>query len=379
MKTTNKRMGLGLYSLTGVYGKKDRAEINRMLEYAIDAGIKYYDVADQYGPAEEVLGSILKMHRSRVEISTKVGMNQDGMGLSSGYIKEACKKSLKRLNTDYIDYYQIHYDDEETFVEEIVTSLEELQKEGLIRKYGLGHTTMERFIEFTKVGNPAFLMLEVSLAVTKNYEKYWPVCNENGIEIVAMSTTARGLLTGTINSKEEFAAEDIRKIDPLFHRNMFKSALRIVDKLKECAKKTNKTPVQVALSWIKGLDGVKTILVGPSTVDHLKENIGGFEFQLPSDIRLELDTFIAQEEEKKAEGLICDIEDIIDNPVPDDIRIAIADLVYVLEGLISLGKSSSQFIAPIFKDLLSVSTDEKVRANRKLAIIKEKIASIYRA
>jgi len=112
-------VGIGCYSLSGVYGTKDINEFKKMINRAYELGVNFFDTAEAYGNAEQILGEIVKSFRKNVYIATKVGV-KEGIkpNLSEKYIKSACEQSLKNLQTDYIDLYQIHFDNPETPIEE---------------------------------------------------------------------------------------------------------------------------------------------------------------------------------------------------------------------------------------------------------------------
>ncbi|MBU7046968.1 MAG: aldo/keto reductase, partial [Theionarchaea archaeon] len=133
-------VGVGCYSLAGVYGKKDVTIFKKMLERAFELGVNFFDTAEGYGNAERVLGETVKSYREDVLIATKVGVKEGVKpNLSDAYIRNACEESLTQLQTDYIDVYQVHFDDLETPVEETVNALDNLVDEGKILHYGLGH------------------------------------------------------------------------------------------------------------------------------------------------------------------------------------------------------------------------------------------------
>lgn len=353
-----KELGLGLYSLTGVYGPKDLGEIQAMLIYAVNHGVEYFDVADQYGPAEEVLGSTLKAYRPRIRISTKVGVTGDGFDLSYDYILKACRRSLMRLQTDYIDLYHVHFDDHATPVAETIGALEDLKKDGLILNYGLGHLSRERVKAYTEEGRPVSLMLELSPVAVRSYYELLPLCRDRDLRIIATGTTGRGLLTGKIRPDRVFEPHDIRSIDALFRRSMHQSARRVLAKLEDLAARMDKSPVQIAIAWILGLENVDIALVGPSNIAHLQENMGGAGWELPEPARRQLDAALAREEEWKRGAWAHDIQDILKGSLSEDRRSATADLVYVMEGLVELGMASQQEILPLFSKLMAWSRDK---------------------
>jgi len=370
-----KELGLGLYSLAGVYGRKDPEEIKRMLIYAVENGIEYFDVADQYGPAEEVLGSTLQAYRSRIRIATKVGVTKEGFDLSYNHIQKACRQSLKKLQTDYIDLYQIHFDDHTIPVAETVGALEDLQKEGLILEYGLGHLPLQRVKDYAKEGNPASLLLELSPVALQKYREYLPVCQEYKLPVITMGTTGRGILTGKIPPDHGFEPGDIRNLDPLFQRSLYQSALRVYTKLKELAEQLNKSPVQLTLAWVLGLAHVRTALVGPSRVAHLQENLGGTGWEIPGETGSEMETFLAREEEKKKEARYNDIQEILQGPLSRDRKRAAADLVYALEGLVDFGIATEPEVVPLFTRLMACYRHKET--DNTAGEIKDKLVDLF--
>lgn len=225
-------IGIGCYSLSGVYGEKNAEEFGKMVKRAVRLGINFFDTADIYGDAEKILGAALEENRNEVHIATKVGVTEGAeTDLSGGHIRAACEKSLKNLRTDRIDLYQIHFDDPKIPVEEIVETLEDLKKEGKILKYGVGHLPVRRAEEYFEKGDVFSSIMELSAAARNTRTSLLPLCEKHGVGAIAFSTTGRGLLTGKIGEKTEFSEGDIRRLDPLFQRELFRSSLRISGKL----------------------------------------------------------------------------------------------------------------------------------------------------
>ena len=144
---TISEIGVGCYALGGVYGQVDQPEFQSMLRRAYELGVNFFDTAEAYGDGERVLGEALRPFRQQVLIATKVGV-KEGVepNLSPGYIRSASEASLKALGTDYIDLYQVHFDDPHTPVQETVGALDELVAAGKVRRYGLGHLPLEKVI-----------------------------------------------------------------------------------------------------------------------------------------------------------------------------------------------------------------------------------------
>ena len=346
-------LGIGLYSLAGVYGSKDLAEIQRMLLQAIEWGIDFFDVSDQYGPAEEVLGATLKPYRQRIRISTKVGLTANGgRNCSREHILAACHRSLTRLQTDYIDYYQIHFDDPATPILETVSALEELRRAGLIREYNIGHLPVKKVQEYIEKGRPSAVMMELSPLALKQYQQIGPLCTSNGLGIIAMGTSGRGLLTGKIPADQSFPPGDIRRLDPLFQHSLRQSAYRILHKLEQIGSHYGKSPVQVALNWVARQKGVQVVLTGPSTVEHLTENLGALHWTLDGKHSQEFDDFIQAEEEQKYITMFQEITDILQKDLPGAKEQIVCDLIYVISGLIEMEHIEEQAVLPLFQQLM---------------------------
>ncbi len=290
-------VGVGFYALSGVYGVKDVEEFKRMLNRAYELGVNFFDTADIYGNAEQILGEVVKPYRHDVYIATKVGMTGDVKpNLSGKYVKSACEKSLERLQTDYIDLYQVHFDDPNTPVEETVGALEELVSKGKIRHYGVGHLPVERIDTYCKFGNVFSVLMEFSAVARKSREKFLPLCEKYGVAAIGFSVTGRGLLTGKFQKGKKFEPGDIRNLDPLFQRESFQSGLRVAEKLAKLGRSYGKTPVQTAIAWVLSQPGIICALTGPSTVAHLEENVRGSGWFLSSEDLEELEIFFKQEE-----------------------------------------------------------------------------------
>jgi len=274
-------VGMGCYALSGSYGSVNPEKYKSVLNHALDLGINLFDTAATYGEeAEKLLGEVVSPIREDVVLSTKIGMGEDGKtSLAYEDVKNACEDSLDRLSTDYIDIYLVHFDDPETPVKETVKALEDLKQEGKIRHYGVSHLPTERVKEYLKKGDVSFCLMELSAVSRQSRKKLLPLCQEFGAKAIAFSVTGRGVLSGKINEDTEFDPSDIRKMDPLFKKERFKSALRISKKLEEIGKKYEKTSTQVAINWVLSQEGVVSALTGPSC-ELLPAEAGSFHAHL---------------------------------------------------------------------------------------------------
>ncbi len=190
-------IGLGCMSLP-----TDLKAAEKIIDIALDAGINYFDTADLYdrGRNEEVVGNALRQKRQDIILATKVGnrLNEDGDGwhwdASKEWIQSAVHQSLKRLQTDYIDVYQLHGGTMEDNVDEVIETFESLKKEGLIREYGISSirpTVIQRFLEKS---NAVSVMMQYSL-LDRRPEEWLYLLEDNGASLLTRGSLAKGLLT----------------------------------------------------------------------------------------------------------------------------------------------------------------------------------------
>jgi len=242
-------IGIGTYAVAGVYGKKDPGSLKEVLRAAYDRGITVFDTAPVYGGAEELLGEALRDVRREVVISTKVPAGLGGVSCSYDTILGACEKSLERLATDYIDLYQIHFDDGVTPVADVVRAFDDLKAQGKIRTYGVGHVSAERAARYAKEGSVSTVMGELN-AVSRNYYlKMLPLLRKSGAAYIGFSLTGRGVLTAVGLTREDLSTSDIRQMDAVFAGERRLSALRVRDEFKRVGHEIGATAVQTAIAW----------------------------------------------------------------------------------------------------------------------------------
>lgn len=326
-------LGYGSYGLSGAYGAKlTEAEMISVIRKAYELGIRYYDTSSSYTGTEEILGKALEPFRHEVTIASKVGITEDNKtNLSRDFVKASCESSLKKLKTDYLDIYQIHFHDINTPIQETIEALENLKKEGKIRYYGIGHLPIDKTIEYLNYGDISFILAEMSPVNTFRYRELRYLQQKYNFNIIAFSITGRGILSGTISPYTKFTNTDLRNIDPLFRRARLISALRIAEKLKEIGLKYSKTPAQVAISWTIKKPGVIVGLTGPTKVSHLEENSAALNWSLHKSAIEEINRFIEREEYILRKELYEEIENIITSPLSSDFEQSYKDLIYVIE------------------------------------------------
>ena len=344
-------IGFGCYALSGSYGKVDPEQFVGLIRRACELGVTLFDTADIYGQAEEVLGRSVAPFRDRVWIATKVGWGVKGRpDCSPDHVRASCEMSLRRLATDYIDLYQIHFHDHVTPIQETVGTLEDLKAAGKIRHYGLGHLPPGRMTQYLAAGDAFSVLTELSAVARGSLVRHLPLCRQHRVGVIAFGITGRGLLTGGIGPDPSFAEGDIRRIDPLFQRERLASGLRIADRLRAIGAKHGRTPVQAAIAWVLAQPQVVCALTGPSRLAHLEENLGSSGWNLDPEDLASLDQYLEVEEAHvRGEQMLSLHRLLTEALMPQG---AFADLVYLLETLAERELVPEEEIMPLYGKLM---------------------------
>lgn len=285
------------------WGSTDVAEARRLIDICIDAGLTMFDTADIYsaGAAEEVLGgAIAGRPRDSIIISTKAtfrfGDAPNQVGSSRHHLVATVEKQLKRLGTDYIDLFQLHGFDALTPVEEVLSTLDQLVREGKIRYVGVsnfsGWHVMKSLAAADRHGFPRYVANQTYYSlVGRDYEwELMPLGLDQGLGAVVWSPLGWGRLTGKI-----------RRGRPLPERSrLHKTAdagppldddyvYKVVDALDAVAEETGKTVPQVALNWVLGRPTVSSVIVGARNEEQLRQNLGAVGWTLTPDQVTRLD------------------------------------------------------------------------------------------
>ena len=248
-------IGLGLMSLSGVYGTADDAESEKLIHHAIDQGVDHMDSSDMYGWGhnEELLGRAIKGRREKVMLATKFGQVQrpgqsNGVNGRPEYVMAACEASLKRLNEDVIDLYYQHRVDPEVPVEETVGAMKKLVEQGKVRFLGMSEASPDRVRRAHAVHPIAAVQTEYSLLYRAEAEATRAVTRDLGIGFVAYAPLGRGFLTGAIQTFED--VDGRRAAHPRFQKENFDQNRALVAKIEGFAKAKGCTPSQLTLAWL---------------------------------------------------------------------------------------------------------------------------------
>lgn len=262
-------MGLGCMSLG-----TDVEKGIRIIHEALHTGVNFLDTADLYdfGINEEIVGKAIKDRREEVIVATKVGNrwseNKDSWiwDPSSTYIKVEVKESLRRLQTDYIDLYQLHGGTIEDPIDETIAAFEDLKKEGLIRHYGISSIRPNVIKEFVKKSNIVSVMMQYSL-LDRRPEEIFPLLKENEISVIARGPLAKGLLTDKIHEKASGQVIEKGYLD-----YSYDEISAINGKIKDLLIPPQ-TVTSIALHYPLFNEIVATIIPGASRIEQLRENI----------------------------------------------------------------------------------------------------------
>ena len=261
---------------------------------ALDLGVNFFDTANLYsnGRSEEIMGELLKDQRDDVVIATKVrlkvGEGPNKEGLSRYHILQQLRKSLKRLQTDRIDLYQIHRWDYETTIEETLLTLNDLARQGTVGYIGASSMWAWQFAKalFTSdhFGIARFVSMQnhYNLCYREEEREMIPLCKEQGIGLIPWSPLARGFLTG-IYKRGERSTTSRYRTDKYFAERFFRPEdFDVVERVEEVAKEKGVTTAQVALAWLLH-KGVNAPIIGATKVEHVDEAVGSLDVQLSDD------------------------------------------------------------------------------------------------
>ncbi|MBQ4573405.1 MAG: aldo/keto reductase [Clostridia bacterium] len=275
------------------WGDVSRQELINAVRVAVENGINFFDTADTYGlgESERTLSEALGTDLNNAVITTKFGVRvENGKTFydnSRDYIFKAVEGSLKRLNRDYIDLYQVHYRDGKTPLTDVAESLEILKQQGKIRYYGLSNIHKEDMEELKQFSVNPFVSFqdEYSLACRKNENDMFCFRDEFNMTPFTWGSLGQGILSGKYDKNCKFEANDRRSRDIYvnFHGEKLLKNLEIVEVLKEIAGETGKSVSSVAIRWI--LDYLKdsVVIVGAKTPKQVLQNAESLTFELTNE------------------------------------------------------------------------------------------------
>lgn len=294
----------GAWAIGGwMWGGTDDDEAMKAMRTGLEHGVSSIDTAPVYGlgHSEQMVGKLIKeVGRDKVEVLTKFGWNwkmEKGEALMEGAapgqpnqkiysyagrdgIMMEVEDSLRRLNTDYIDLYQIHRPDPNTPMEEVMETLLVLKEQGKIRAAGVSNCTVDEMKAAEGVMPLASSQSPYSMVYRKIEKDILPHCMEEGIGILAYSPLQRGLLTGKIKSGHAFKSDDHRGRNKFFQEPNLSRTNEFLDKIKPIADAHHATLGQLVINWTIHREGITAALVGARNAEQMEQNAKSLDFKL---------------------------------------------------------------------------------------------------
>jgi len=312
-------IGFGTWGISGDFEKVEEDNMLTVLKKAYDLGVNFYDTAPAYGfgISEQFVGKAMKKVRDKIIIATKCGAVRDDEGatkvdLSAASIKREVEESLRRLQTDYIDLYQVHWPDPKTMLEETFTTMNELKKSGKVRYIGVCNYSVD-FIKEAMKYCEIISSQNLYNIIQRNSEKFYkidliyrtekeilPFCREKGLGFFPYAPFCQGLLTGQKLTKYDFnfRQEDRRTNNPELCGEKLEKNLDFVKKLLKIASSLNKPLTQIVINWLIKNETVTSVIAGPMKVNEIVDNVESASWDLPDDVFSKINDIIKNDLDK---------------------------------------------------------------------------------
>jgi len=303
-------IGFGAWAIGGSgwqfgWGDQDDKASIAAIHRALELGVNWIDTAAVYGMghSEEVVASALKTWSgSRPYVFTKCGLRWDEQGyvhnnLKAKSIRAECEDSLRRLQVDEIDLYQIHWPTED--LEEGWNEMARLQNEGKVRWIGVSNFDAHQLRQAGKIAPLTSLQPPYSLIRREIESQILPYCYSNGIGVIVYSPMASGLLTGAMTRERvaKLPDSDWRSRDPEFREPKLSQNLALVERLRDVGERYHRPPGQVAVAWVLRNPAVTAAIVGARNAQQVEKNVGAAELQLDEEDVAEIEGRKVQEPE----------------------------------------------------------------------------------
>ena len=303
MKEALSAVGFGCWAIGGDWNNTtDQASIEAV-QRAVDLGVNFFDVAPVYGfgHAEEILGKALKGRRNKVLIASKCGLVWDQHrnirnDLTAKNVRREIDDSLRRLQTEYIDLYQLHWPDPQTPIAETMEALNAIKEAGKIRYIGVSNFSVNLTRQSMEVGTVVSHQGLYNL-LERNAESYHripliyraereilPFCQKQGMAFLPYSPLFQGLLTGTFQASGNFDDADMRANNPKLTGDGFQVYFEMTEHLKRFAREIGKPLVQIAINWLIRQEAVTSVLCGAQNRQHVEENVASIKWELTEEM-----------------------------------------------------------------------------------------------
>jgi aryl-alcohol dehydrogenase-like predicted oxidoreductase len=301
------RIGLGTWAIGGLeWGAVSDADAVATCLAALDLGINFIDTAPIYGHgrSEEIVGKAIQEYGSREAffIASKCGLNWELPGNPGVFsdstparIRQEIDDSLRRLGTDYLDLYQVHWPDTLIPVEETAALLAEFVRAGKVRAIGVSNFSIQQMEAFRAVAPIVSNQPPYNLFERQIDAEILPWCQQNGVAVITYSSLCRSLLAGRLSPEMAFPAGDIRSVDPKFQQPRFSQYLAAVTRLGAFAKANyGKSVLSLAARWVLDRPGISVALWGAKRPDQLDAVPGVVGWKLGKAAMAEIDRIVAE-------------------------------------------------------------------------------------
>ena len=303
------RIGLGTWAIGGLdWGAIPDDDAVTTCLSALERGINLIDTAPIYGHgrAEEIVGKAMRTHGRREDfyIATKFGLDWNPFGVFSNStaprLHAELEASLRRLGTDYIDLYQVHWPDTRTPITETAALLAEFQRQGMVRALGVSNFSIAQMEEFRAVAplnsnQPPYNLFERGIECCAHGESLLTWCKKHNIAILTWSTLCRSLLGGRVARGMSFDKGDIRRVDPKFREPRFSQYITAVEELAEFAHQHyDKSVLELAVRWVLDRPGVSVALWGAKRPEQLNAVSGVLGWKLDASAMSEIDRIVKE-------------------------------------------------------------------------------------
>jgi aryl-alcohol dehydrogenase-like predicted oxidoreductase len=264
---------------SGTFGEQDDAASVRTVQAALEAGINFFDTAEGYGAghSEEVLGRALEGRRDEVVIATKVSRSH----LREEDLVASCEASLRRLRTDRIDVYQVHWPSHRIPFADTALVLERLREQGKVRCWGVSNFGQADLTDaLAAAGHPQVNQLPYSLLWRVIEHRVLPLCRESDVSVICYSPLAQGILTGKFGSVEEVPPERARA---RYCKEAPGESFAVVDELRTVSDEVGEPMADVALAWLLAQPGVASVIAGMRRPEQARQNARTADVELPEE------------------------------------------------------------------------------------------------
>lgn len=292
---TSSAIGYGAMGTVFGYGPSDDTESIAAIRRAHDDGVTHFDTAELYGwgTGEELLGAALAPIRDEVTIATKFGFEPPfSRNSKPEHIRGVVDNSLRRLGVDHIDLLYQHGDDPEVPIEDVVGVMKEYVDAGKVTYLGLSNTTSENIRRAHAVHPISALQTEYSI-FARSSEEFFPVLDELGIGLVAYSPLARGFLSGAVQPRSAYAADDFRQGHPWWAPENFDANLTTAQQLSALAESKGVSLAQLSLAWLLAQRPDIVPIPGSRNPDRVSDNNAAAGVELSADDLARIDAIIA--------------------------------------------------------------------------------------